>query len=120
MNLLVLPKLYDLLVTHVIKWNEIQYFSHSSPCFGFFVCPYYSRRKKFPKLEKHGTQNKNQGEQYEFRDRWISTKTLFFKKNYMGWSKNDKRIYWDISFTKIFYKLQNQISLKEKETDTVS
>ena len=37
-------------------WNGRQCFSCWSPCFGFFVCPCYSRRTH-PMLEKPGAQN---------------------------------------------------------------
>ena len=50
-------KLYCLLITHLNRWKGRHYFSRWSPCFGFFVCPYYSKRTHYPTLEKPGAQN---------------------------------------------------------------
>ena len=53
--------------------NISQYFSRWSPCFGFFVCPYYNRTH-YPMLEKPDAQNitayENQGKQHEVSDHW--------------------------------------------------
>ena len=56
-------------------WKRRQYFSRWWPCFGFFVCLYYSRRTHYPTLEKPGT--KNQGKLREFNDHWKLIKTFF-------------------------------------------
>ena len=54
------------------EWNGRQYFSYRSSCFGFFVCPSYSRRTHYPTLEKPGVQNIaaciNQGKQRKLSD----------------------------------------------------
>ena len=72
-------------LTHVNGRNRKQYFSRWSPCFGFFVCPCYNRRKH-PTLEKPGAQNitayENQGKQCELSDHWKpkQKKVVFEKK----------------------------------------
>ena len=90
MRLLVLPKLYRLLKTHLHRWNGRQYFSHWSPCFGFFVCTCYSQRTHM-RLEKPIAQNiavcKNQNKQRELSDDWKSMKMLFLKEK-----QEDKKI----------------------------
>ena len=43
-------------MTHVNVWNRRQYFFRWSPCFGFFMCPWYSKRTQYLKLEKSGAQ----------------------------------------------------------------
>ena len=54
----ILPILYFLLATHLNRRNRGQYFSHWSPCFGFFVCPCLCYNKThYPMLEKPRTQN---------------------------------------------------------------
>ena len=49
-----------------------QHFSCGSPCFGFFVCPWYNSRTHYPTLKKRGAQNiaafENQGKQHELSD----------------------------------------------------
>ena len=72
MELLILPILYCLLMTHLNGKNKRQYFSGwLSPCFGFFGCPYYNRTHN-PMLEKPGAQNitvcENKGKQCELSD----------------------------------------------------
>ena len=88
MRLLVLPELYCSFITHLNGWNGRQYVSRWSPCFGFFVCPCYSRRTHYPTLENPGVQNiaacENQGKQRQLSDHWKSTKTLFLKKKIHG------------------------------------
>ena len=53
LRLLVLPKLFCLLVTHLNRWNGRQYFSHWSPCFSFFLCLCYSRRTQLGLTQKN-------------------------------------------------------------------
>ena len=57
MRLLALPNLYCLLITQSNNWNERQFLSLWSTCFGFFVCPCYSRITHYPALKKSGDQN---------------------------------------------------------------
>ena len=63
-----------LLITHLNRWNGLQYFSHPWPCCGFFVCPCYSSRTHYPMLGKPSAQNiavcENQGMQWKLRDQW--------------------------------------------------
>ena len=44
LRLLVLPKSYCLLITHLNGWNGRQYLSRSLPCFSFFMDPCNIRR----------------------------------------------------------------------------
>ena len=69
---LILPILYNLLVTHLNRRNRRQYLSRKSSCFGFFVCRCYNRKTHCLTLEKPGAQNiivyENQGKQRELSD----------------------------------------------------
>ena len=63
------------------QWK--QHFSCWSPCFGFFVCPFYNRETHYPMLEKPGAQNitvcENQGKQCKLCDHWNLKKNVFKK-----------------------------------------
>ena len=86
-------KSYCLLITHLNGWNGRQYFSRSSPCFGFFVYPFKVRRTHYPTLENYfeilnlhkkpqqiAAACENQGNPRELSDNWKSYKTLLLKK----------------------------------------
>ena len=70
MILLILPRIYCLLITHLNGRNRRQFFS----CFDFFVCPCYNKETHYPTLEKPIAQNitvcKNQGKQHKLSDHW--------------------------------------------------
>ena len=72
MELLILPILYCLLITHLNERNRRQYFSQWLPCFGFFGWSYYNRITRNPMVEKPGAQNiiacENQGKKHELSD----------------------------------------------------
>ena len=52
LRILVWPKLYRLLITHLNRWNRGQYFSPWLSCLGFFVCLCFGRRVHYPMLKK--------------------------------------------------------------------
>ena len=76
-------------------WSERQNFSCWLPCFGFFVCPSYSRRTHYLKLQKPCAHNiavfENQGKQRKLSNHWKSIKTLLFERNNWG-CKKEKRL----------------------------
>ena len=82
MRILVLPKLYWLLITHLNGWDGSQYFSCWLPCFDFFMCSCWSSRIH-PTLEKLVAQNiaalEYQGKHLKLSDHWI-TETGWHKK----------------------------------------
>ena len=59
------------------------------------MCPFYIRRKHYPKLEKPAVQNiavcENQDKQRKSSDHWKLLKTLFLKKSKRGWCKKKKK-----------------------------
>ena len=60
------------------------------------MCPFYIRRKHYPKLEKPAVQNiavcENQDKQRKSSDHWKLIKTFFFKKIKWGfWKKKKKK-----------------------------
>ena len=71
------------------RWNQRQYFSHWLHCFGFFVCPCYSRRTP---VAQNIAACENQGMQPEFGDHSSDQKKKKKKKkkkdtNLRNWLK---------------------------------
>ena len=92
MRLLIIPKSYCLLITHLNWWN-VRHFSHWSS----------SRKTHLPTIEKPGVlilaACENQGKHPKLSDTWKSIK--IFKKKITGWQKNTKTTEIKIA-TKVF------------------
>ena len=52
LRILVRPKLYRLLITHLNRWKRGQYFSRWLSCLGFFVCLCFGKRIHWPMLKR--------------------------------------------------------------------
>ena len=112
MILLILPRIYCLLITHLNERNRRQFFSCWSPCFDFFVCSCYNKETHYPTLEKPIAQNitvcKNQGKQHKLSDHW-----KLKKNNNREYRKRLTEIQvLTKKFTKrVFKKIRSQINL---------
>ena len=78
---------YIVYLKHILTGDTRQYLSPRSPCFGFFVCPCYSRSIQYLMLQD--PQNiaacENQGIQHELSNHWKSViKHYCFKKKIRG------------------------------------
>ena len=90
-----------------------------SLCFGFFVCPCYSR-KQYSMPEKPGAQNiavcENQGKQHKFSIHWKPIIISFWKKSNWGWYRKEKKIEIQVltkhfTYYKIRYKSFKKINV---------
>ena len=104
------------LVTHLNWCKGRQYFSRWWSCFGFYVCPCYSRRRHYLTLEKLGAQNiaacENQGKQCKLSDHWKSVKR--FLKKIITWGdakKKTKRLTEIQVLTKRLHPTKSHVSL---------